>query len=81
MKVPWQNLEGPARLLVISLTVLLVAAGLCGLQFVLNVSAYGNMPRFLVLIGLIELIAIVVSALVVIGALIAWLIQAVRSPR
>jgi hypothetical protein len=80
MKIPWKNLEGPARLLLICLTVLLIAGGLCGLQFVLSASLYGRrMPSFFMLIGILELIAILVSGLVAIGALIAWLIQRLRS--
>jgi hypothetical protein len=80
MKAPWTNLEGPAKALAISVTVLLVASGLCGMQIAIMKVAGQNAPVFttvFMITGLIELGVMVLSAVVVVAALIvmicAWI--------
>jgi len=41
MRMPWTNLEGPARLPVFCVTILLVASGLCGIQAALQQTRLG----------------------------------------
>jgi hypothetical protein len=74
MKMPWSRLEGPAKLLVMCLTILLVASGMCGLQWVVGSSgnAGNTMAAFLIPLGIIELIAIGLSAIGVVIVLIFW---------
>lgn len=75
MRMPWTNLEGPARLLVMCITVLLVSAGLCGLQLAIVSSDNGNpwIANLFILTGFVELVAMILSALVGIIALMVWL--------
>ena len=77
MNLPWSRLEGPARLLVTCIAILLVAAGLCGLQLViLNVgtSAINNgLASLFFVTGIIELAAMAISALLAFGAFLVWI--------
>jgi hypothetical protein len=81
MKMPWTNRTGPAKLLAVCASVLLVAGGLCGVQYAV-VLASSNQLNFLlpvfIFTGMAELAAIVLSlAGLVIGAM--WLIvKAIR---
>ena len=75
MSMPWKDLHGAAKVLVICLTVLLVAGGLCGVQ-----SALLSGARFLpdswaevfIVTGVIELIAMLASVVVGFIALLVW---------
>jgi hypothetical protein len=76
MKMPWNDLEGPAKVLITSVAVLLVAAGLCGTQFLIMSGIRGNAPALtsvFMLTGIIELVAMLIAAVVAVAALIAWL--------
>ena len=80
MKMPWNDLEGPARILAICATVLLVSGGLCGLQAVLMSAIHNNsLITFFMVTGLVELGAIVLSLVVGLGAVVAWVGTAVFS--
>jgi len=74
MKMPWSRFEGPAKLLVMCLTILLVASGMCGLQWaVMSGGTTGaTLGAFLIPLGIIELIAIGLSALGLVVVLIFW---------
>jgi hypothetical protein len=77
MRMPWSKFEGPARLLMLFVTILLVASGLCGLQWVIVTGMAGSGAGgyiFVVLIGLgyAELFAIAVSLAGAVGVLV-WL--------
>ena len=76
MNMPWSKLQGPARWLVIFIAILLVASGLCGLQLLVANHGQGNagalIPVFIIL-GCVELGAIVVSAAGAIVALVVWI--------
>jgi len=67
------ELEGFAKALVVLSVVLLVSSGLCGLQFVVSQGGEGTI---LIPLGIIELIAIFVSAAGIVLVLIAWGIRA-----
>ena len=77
MNLPWSRLVGPARLLVTCIVILLVAAGLCGLQlFVLNLTPNnGILGSLFMVTGAAELGAILVSIILGLGALVRliWL--------
>jgi hypothetical protein len=80
MKMPWSNLEGPAKLLAICAAVLLVSSGLCGLQLFLAGAAYGRSDGLTILfavLGVVELIAMAGSVVVGIISLLFWLSEAV----
>ncbi len=80
MKVPWTNLEEPAKVLLTSIAFLLVAAGLCGVQFLIIKGASGQGqwlgPVFMIT-GLIELGVILVAGLTAAGALLTWISTAI----
>jgi hypothetical protein len=77
MNMPWSKFEGPVKLLVIFVTVLLVASGLCGLQWVIAMGIAGPGGGgyiFAVLVGLgyAELLAIAASLVGAAGVLL-WM--------
>ena len=75
MKTPWANLGGPAKVLVIAVAILLVAAGLCGMQALVLSGVRGD-SEFLVSVfmitGVLELGVFLVAAVTAAGALLAW---------
>jgi len=88
MKLFGHEVQGYAKTLVILVAVLLVSSGLCGLQFVIssNVSAVSRPDGLLISLGIMELIAMFVSAGGVVVVLILWGTQAlyarfVESPK
>lgn len=77
MNMPWRDLEGPAKVLAICGAVLLVASGLCGLQWVIFVDGMGGNGDSLVMnviipLGILELTAMAASLVIAVGALIVW---------
>lgn len=77
MRAPWSNLEGPARLLVICLTILLVASGLCDLQLLITNGGNGGTDSLaipFIILGFIELGVMLISAFVGASALVAWIL-------
>ena len=82
MSPPWSRLEGPARLLVNCVVILLIAGGLCGLQlFTLNfTSNNGALTSLLMVTGAVELAAMLASALVGLFALLAWIWKLITRP-
>ena len=84
MKMPWSNFEGPAKFVVICLTIFLVAGGLCGLQSSFMGGMRGGDNTFgivLAFAGFGELAVMLVSfALMVVGVLV-WIIVAIRRGR
>lgn len=82
MKMPWDDLDGPAKVLAISAAVLLVAGGLCGVQFLIISGVRGNAQALVsvfTLTGILELIAIVMAGLTAAGALLAWTSTAIHN--
>ena len=80
----WSNLEGPAKGVAICATVFLVAGGLCGLQVALlngSGSGGGSLVVVFIITGIIELGAMLVSALLLVVLAIAWVVQAIRGER
>jgi hypothetical protein len=75
--MPWDDLEGPAKLLAICVAVFLVAAGLCGVQwFVVGVSGAGKAAiGTAMVLAVIEVIAMVASVVVGFVALIFWVVS------
>jgi hypothetical protein len=71
---PWRNFEGPAKLLVILATIFLISSGLCGLQLaVANLGRVGDsVAGALMPLGVIELIAILLSATGIVIVLVFW---------
>ena len=64
MRLFGREIEGPAKALVILVAVLLVSAGMCGLQLTMADKIYnssGAFGPFMVLLGIVELIAMLVS--------------------
>ena len=77
MNLPWSRLEGPARLLVTCIVILLVAAGLCGLQLLI-LTEYpdsNKLTSLFIVTGLIELGVVIVSIVLALAALVRliWL--------
>jgi hypothetical protein len=75
MKLFGYELEGFAKALVILVAVFLVASGLCGLQWAASRGGSRLDAVFLPL-GIVELIAILLSAVGIVLVLIAWGIRA-----
>jgi hypothetical protein len=76
MKLFRYELEGFAKALVILVAFLLVASGLCGLQWAASMGGSRLDAVFLPL-GIVELIAILLSAVGIVLVLIAWGIRAI----
>jgi hypothetical protein len=81
MNVPWRNLDGPAKLLAICGVVLLVASGLCGLQWMIFVGGMGGngdsgLMNVFIPLGILELTAMAASGVIAVGTLIVWGLKA-----
>lgn len=64
MRLFGREFEGPAKALVILVAVLLVSAGMCGLQLTISNEIYNSSGAFgsiMMLLGILELIAMFVS--------------------
>lgn len=82
MKMPWSELEGPAKLLAICAAIFLVCSGLCGMEWFIAGMAGGKAQALLpamVILGIIQAIAIVVSGIVGFIALILWAVRVGKS--
>jgi len=78
MSMPWDRFEGPLKWLVMFVTILLVASGLCGLQLlILNDGQNGanGLASVFMITGLFELGAMAVSAVGIVVSLIAWIVR------
>lgn len=78
MNMPWSKFEGFAKALSICVTVLLVSSGLCGVQwfFAMGNNGLGSaLSGVIVFFGVIELIAIALSAAGTVVILILWAAQ------
>lgn len=74
MNLPWDRFEGPLKWLVISVIVLLVASGLCGLQLAITNGGNHALDGLFFILGFVELGVMVIAALGVIASLIAWIL-------
>lgn len=74
MKLFGRELEGFAKALVILVAVFLVASGMCGLQWAISMGPQSG--AMLIPLGIVELIAILLSAAGIVLVLIAWGIRA-----
>lgn len=75
MNTPWGRFEGLTKLLVICATVLLLASGLCGMQWFIAISSGssgGGLGTPLIPLGVIELIAIALSMVGIVVILVFW---------
>jgi hypothetical protein len=72
MKLFGRELVGFAKVLVVLVAVLLVSAGLCGLQLAIGNRLASNSDTFLMLLGIAELIAMLVSAVGIVLVLLVW---------
>lgn len=83
MKMPWSELEGPAKFIAICAAVFLVSGGLCGLQGVVVASSRGGMDSIAGLIvtaGILELLGMLVAALGILAGIVALVIVQIRNP-
>lgn len=79
-KMPWSDLEGPAKFIAICAAVLLVSGGLCGLQWIVA-SIHGGMDAELILTaGVVELLAMFVATLGILAGIVALVIVQIRNP-
>ena len=79
MRLYGRDFQGFAKLLVSSATVLLIASGLCGLQFAFLNASHSNggvLQGVLILTGLVELAVMVACAGCILFVAIAWPISA-----
>jgi hypothetical protein len=72
MKIFGRELVGFAKALVVLIAVLLVAAGMCGLQLAIGNGSSGNSDAVFEPLGILELIAMLVSAVGIVVVLLAW---------
>ncbi|HWE86753.1 MAG TPA: hypothetical protein VG267_17545 [Terracidiphilus sp.] len=80
MKLPWANLEGPARMLSICAAVFLVSGGLCGIQWAVasGSSSFGQaLVGLFMVTGLAELVAMAISLVGMAVAIILWIAGAI----
>lgn len=83
MKMPWSELEGPAKFIAICAAVFLVSGGLCGLQWVAVATINRGMNSFAGLIittGVLELLGMLVAALGILAGIVALVIVQIRNP-
>ena len=72
MKLIGRKLSGFAKTLVALVTLLLVSAGLCGLQMQFANAVYNDRYGLLIIAGLVELAAMILSAVGIVLMLILW---------
>jgi uncharacterized membrane protein SpoIIM required for sporulation len=72
MKIFGRELVGFAKALVVLIAVLLVSAGMCGLQLAIRQGSQGDSGAILIPLGIVELIAMLVSAAGIVLVLLAW---------
>ena len=72
MKLIGRDLSGFAKTLVVLVTLLLVSAGLCGLQMQFANAVYNDRYGLLIIAGLVELAAMILSAVGIVLMLILW---------
>lgn len=86
MRMPWSNKVGLAKVVAIVATILLVSLGLCGINFVAAIGlasqgarivSAGWLQEFFLIAGLIESVAIVVSAIALVAVFLFREFQAV----
>jgi hypothetical protein len=84
MRMPWRNLEGPAKLLAICAVIIFVGFGLCGLEWAVAGAMHGSGEKLftaLFVLGIFQLIAIVAASMVGCVALIVILIRAIAGQK
>jgi hypothetical protein len=72
VKLFGRDLSGFAKTLVVLVAVLLVSSGLCGLQLLFGNEIYRSASGLLILTGVLELAAFVLSAAGIVLMLILW---------
>jgi len=77
MSMPWSKFEGPAKVLMILVTILLVSLGLCGLQWgifsgIADTRSGGFFVGIFLVLGYAELLAIAVSLVGTVVVLAFW---------
>jgi len=75
MKLFGREIQGFAQWIVFLLCVLLIASGLCGVQWAIATSMHGGMGppgAIIVIFGIIELIAMLISSIGIVALLIMW---------
>jgi len=76
MNMPWTNRHGAAKVVVICVVVLLVSAGLCGMQLLVlndgNIKSSSDLTEVFMVTGAVEVVAILVATLVGVIALLVW---------
>lgn len=83
MRLFGREVEGPAKALVILVVVLLVSAGMCGLQITIADKIYnssGAFGPFMILLGILELIAMLVSLIGIVVVLVNLLVTRLFDP-
>ena len=78
MRLFGRELRGPAKVLVILVAVLLVSAGMCGLQLTIANTIYnssGAFGPFMMLLGILELVAMLVSLIGIAIVLVNLLVK------
>ena len=68
-----RELSGFAKALVILVAIFLVASGMCGMQMI--IADRGFAGDYLLPLGIVELIAMLLSAAGIVFVLIAWVVQ------
>lgn len=83
LKMPWSDLEGPAKFMAICAAVFLVSGGLCGLQWIVaaNIRGYmGSIGGLIITAGFLELLGMLVAALGILAGIVALVIVQIRNP-
>lgn len=83
MKMPWSDLEGPAKFIAICAAVFLVSGGLCGLQWVVVANIHGGMNSIagvVITAGVLELLGMLVAMLGILAGIVALVIVQIRNP-
>lgn len=82
MRLFGREVEGIPQLLVVFALVLLVATGLCGMQWAVQQQVPGGMIGALFLgAGIVELLAMVISAFAILTLLLIWPLQILTNRR
>jgi|SRR6185437_13014954 len=81
-KMPWSDLEGPAKFIAICAAVFLVSGGLCGLQWIVaaNIHGMNSIAGLIITAGVLELLGMLVAMLGILAGIVALVILQIRNP-
>lgn len=84
MKMPWSDLEGPAKVIAISVAAFFVAGGLCGVQWAVTMRVGGSadwLASLAIAMGVVEVLVMLLAVVGVVGGAVLLIAYRVRGDR